>query len=119
MRNECLCFSHGCEVCVVPTQRPVADKFGPVALDNTFRFVVVYWGSLQTYIPCFGAVLCLRYVVLALTMPAHDEEFVLLIRRRTLVQQRDMMFEPLPLGSFERDGGCEFGIGGIVALDEA
>ena len=52
----------------------------------------------RTNVPCWGTVERLGSVVVAFTVPAHIENFVLDISTALAVQAEDLVFEALPLG---------------------
>ena len=52
----------------------------------------------QSYVPSWSTVIGLSNVVVAFSVAAHKEDFVVDIRPTSLVESMDVVLEPLPLG---------------------
>ena len=97
--GQSLCDSEGGQVGVGPSYGAVSVQLGVIA------------------IPCRGAVVGLRIVMIAVTMSAHVEQLVLGATGSVAIELANLVLEALPLSKITM--GVKSGVGRIRAIDEA
>lgn len=103
-----------CKVGVTPGGGAVSIDEGPVTLVDLLVFDAIRaWG--RTDIPCRPTVILVGGVVPSLAMSAQEQDLVVNIRGRFIVQIDDLIVEPLPLS--ERGIGGRLSIRVICSID--
>lgn len=91
------------------------SQWGQVSVGPSDGAVSVQFGVVA--VPCGRAVVSLRIIMVAVTVPAHVEQLVFGASRSLAVELSNLMFEALPLSQVMVV--IEGGIGWICAIDEA